>query len=179
MTRNRVPRSAVKVRVATADDASEIATIHVMSWQDAYRGILPDDELDSLSPDQRLPMWCRILTSVSSPMHVAIAEVEGQVAGFYSIGPSNEGDPTEVQMIYTIYLRPEVTGQGIGRVLMEDAEARMRERGATCGMLRVIAANEGTRRFYERCGWAPEPGSMRMEDAWGMQVETVRYGKTL
>jgi GNAT superfamily N-acetyltransferase len=167
------------VRAATLDDASVIAAIHAASWQHVYRGVLPDAYLDSLSPDDRLPMWARILATVDSPMHVGVAEVDGHVVGFYSIGPSNEGDPGDVQMLYTIYLLPALERQGIGRALMTDAEDQMRARGARGGVLRVITANSGTRQFYERLGWTQEPGSVHMEDAWGQEVETIRYRKAL
>lgn len=169
----------VTIRPATPEDARVIAQIHVASWQDAYRGILLDDALDKMTPNDRLPMWKRILAAGNSPMHVSVAEVDGHIAGFSSIGPSNEGDPDDVRMLYTIYLHPGMMRRGIGSALLIDAETRMREHGSTTGVLRVITGNDGTRRFYERSGWAIEPGSSRMEDAWGIQVETVRYRKHL
>jgi len=169
----------VSIRSATPDDARRIAEIHVASWQHAYRGILLDDYLDALVPEQRLPMWTRILTAGASSMDVSVAEVDGVVVGFSSVGPSNEGDPDDVRMLYTIYMHPVSMGKGIGRRLMADAECRMRVHGATTGVLRVITSNVETLRSYERCGWSPDAGSKRMEDAWGMQVETVRYTKSL
>jgi GNAT superfamily N-acetyltransferase len=169
----------VTIRSATPDDAEAIAAIHVTSWQHAYRGILPDDYLAGLSPDDRLPMWNDILTLPDAPTHVGVAEVEGQVVGFYSIGRSDEGDPEDVQMLYTIYMHPGSAGKGTGRLLMDDAERHMRARGAALGILRVLTANAPTLAFYERCGWTTEPGTVRLEDAWGQQVETIRYRKHL
>ena len=170
---------AVIIRQATPEDAFAIATIHVASWQHAYRGVLPADALEAMTPDDRLPMWTYILGLAESPSYVGVAELAGEVVGFHSVGRSDEGDPDDVQMLYTIYLLPAVERRGIGRALLADAEQQMRLRGATTGVLRVITANEGTRRFYERCGWTAEPASVRVEDAWGQQVETIRYTKTL
>jgi hypothetical protein len=34
------------VRVARPDDAAAVAGVHVRSWQQGYRGLLPDDFLD-------------------------------------------------------------------------------------------------------------------------------------
>lgn len=167
------------IRPATPDDALAIATIHVASWQHAYRGVLPDDALDAMTPDDRLPMWIHLLAAPQPRVHVGVASMHGKVVGFYSIGPSNEGDPDEVMMLYTIYMDPGSTGQGIGRALIADAERRMRALGARAGVLRVITANAGTRRFYERAGWTAEPASVRVEDAWGLSFETIRYTKRL
>lgn len=167
------------IRPATSDDVLAIATIHVASWQHAYRGVLPDDALDAMTPDDRLPMWIHFLAAPQPRGHVGVASMDGTVVGFYSIGPSNEGDPGDVKMLYTIYMVPALMGMGIGRALIADAERRMRALGASAGVLRVITANAGTRRFYERCGWSAEPDSVRIEDAWGQQVQTIRYTKTL
>ena len=169
----------VTIRPATPDDAPAIAAIHVASWQFAYKGVLPDDYLAGLSPDDRLPLWNDILTLPDAPTHVGVAEVERQVVGFYSIGKSDEGDPEHVQMLYTIYMHPRSMGKGIGRLLMEDAERHMQGRGATLGILRVLTANAPTLAFYERCGWTAEPGTVRLEDAWGQQVVPVGYRKRL
>lgn len=143
----------VTIRTATLDDAEAIAAIHVASWQHAYRGVLPADALDAMTPDDRMPLWTYILGLAESPTYVGVAELEGKVVGFHSVGRSDEGDPDDVQMLYTIYLLPAVERRGIGSALLADAEQRMRLRGATSGVLRVFTANEGTRRFYERCGW--------------------------
>jgi GNAT superfamily N-acetyltransferase len=169
----------VTIRTATLDDAEAIAAIHVASWQHAYRGVLPDEYLATLAPGQRLPMWRRVLESPRPGVQVSVAEMDGAVVGFSSIGPSNEGDPADVMMLFTIYLDPGSMGQGIGRALIADAERRMRAQGATSGVLRVLTANAPTLAFYERCGWSSDPASVRLEDAWGQQVETIRYRKRL
>ncbi len=40
--------AAVRIRLATIDDAPGIAAVNVRAWQTAYRGILPDSFLDAL-----------------------------------------------------------------------------------------------------------------------------------
>jgi hypothetical protein len=41
------------VRPATLADVTEIAMIHVRSWQAAYRVLMPQDYLDGLDPAAR------------------------------------------------------------------------------------------------------------------------------
>ena len=45
------------MREAELRDARGIAEVHVRSWQAAYVGIIPDDELARHSVDQREEMW--------------------------------------------------------------------------------------------------------------------------
>jgi GNAT superfamily N-acetyltransferase len=47
-------------------------------------------------------------------------------------------------------------GKGVGRVLMEAAEAWAREQKLEMLSLNVFAANERARRVYERLGYTPE-----------------------
>jgi hypothetical protein len=48
------------VRDAELRDARGIAEVHVRSWQAAYAGIIPDEELARLSVDQREQFWGRL-----------------------------------------------------------------------------------------------------------------------
>jgi hypothetical protein len=43
----------VTIRRATINDAARIAETHVRSWQSAYRGLFPQDYVDSLDRAQR------------------------------------------------------------------------------------------------------------------------------
>lgn len=168
---------SVTIRPGTPDDALAIATVHVASWQAAFRGILPDDALDAMTPGDRLPMWTRVLAP-GSAFTVLVAEADGAVAGFASVGPSDEGVAGEMTL-FTLYLHPGATGKGIGRALLAEAERVMAAQGAGAATLRVITANPRARHVYERAGWIAGPETARVEDAWGIPVETVRYRKDL
>lgn len=43
----------MKVRYARPDDASALASVHVGTWQVAYRGLLPDAYLSTMSVGAR------------------------------------------------------------------------------------------------------------------------------
>ncbi|WP_231991440.1 hypothetical protein [Mycobacterium ulcerans] len=40
----------IEVRAATPEDAYDVARVHVRSWQWAFRGLISQDYLDNLSP---------------------------------------------------------------------------------------------------------------------------------
>ena len=50
------------IRDAELRDARGIAEVHVRSWQAAYAGIVPDEDLARLSVDQREQFWAQILS---------------------------------------------------------------------------------------------------------------------
>lgn len=168
------------VRLATVADARWIADVHVASWQVAYRGLIPDDALDAMTPSQREPMWQRILTDPALAIDVLVADRDGEVIGFTSLGPDDERpEDGDYLMMHTLYLNPVSMRRGVGTALLAAAEARMRERGACTGSLRVMTDNAAAIGFYQARGWQEASNSARIEDAWGQQRQTVRYEKSL
>ncbi len=87
---------------------------------------------------------------------VAVAEEAGNVAGYILYGPvpltAGNFD------IYWIATDPAVQGKGIGRQLMEFAEADARSRGARMVCLETSSQGgyERTRRFYDQAGYIQE-----------------------
>ena len=59
----------------------------------------------------------------------------------------------EDALIGLLWVAPDRRGEGIGKVLVETAEALIRERGHMRLRVEVFAPNIGAIRFYERHGW--------------------------
>lgn len=155
------------IRWAVSADAPMLAEVHVTTWQHVYRGIFPDEFLDTLDRGRREAWWRRSLEG-GARVHVAEA---GGVIGFCFPGSADDEGWGE---IYSIYVHPEHWDSGHGRALLEAGMATLREEGFERALLWVLEANERGRRFYERQGWAlGRP--MRVEDIGGTQVTEVRY----
>lgn len=139
------------IRAATIDDAQEIARVHVASWRTTYVGQMPQTVLDDLSVPQRHIMWARQLEDPSQ--RILVAERDGEVVGFASVGPSRDEDrsPRTAEM-FTIYLTEENKGNGIGTALWARSLEILTELGYSEVTLWVLDSNERARRFYERMG---------------------------
>lgn len=172
----------MSVREARPEDAPAIAQAHVLSWQAAYRGLMPDEYLDSLSIESRSEGWTRLLTSATSQQTVFVADEDGDVVGFSSVGPPQDAADAapdgSVGELFTIYLRPEAWGRGLGRELLERAERELRDRGYGQAILWVVEGNDRTRRFYEAAGWSLDGGT-KIECLPGTEAPAVRYRKSL
>jgi hypothetical protein len=55
------------LRRASLEDVVDIARVHVRSWQSAYRGLLPQDYLNRLTPAQRILRWERVVRDADWP----------------------------------------------------------------------------------------------------------------
>ena len=81
-----LPIGALTIRQATASDVPSIAEIHVRSWQAAYRGILANDLLDSLSVTGREGSWRTLLGNAEHHWLNLVAEDgNGGLIGFCAV----------------------------------------------------------------------------------------------
>lgn len=87
---------------------------------------------------------------------VAVAEVEGRVAGYVLFGPVPLTQGTFD--LYWIAVDPAAQGHGVGRKLMSHVEQKARARGGRLVCLETSSQGsyERTRRFYEQAGYAQE-----------------------
>ncbi|MFC4912768.1 GNAT family N-acetyltransferase [Actinomadura gamaensis] len=146
----------MKVRHATPDDAEALAKVHVAGWQTAYRGIIPDADLDALRWEDRVARW-RERAAPGSGVTVLVAEADGEVIGFASSGPPRDEDlaPDRAWELYAIYLRPSTWRRGVGTALLQRTIEAVPAHVPAL-VLWVLDVNARARAFYERNGLAPD-----------------------
>ena len=168
----------MQVRRAEPDDARAIAELHVAAWKAAFPGLLPQDYLDDLAPEDRLGEWEQALGSSPWPV-VLVAEEGGALLGFAALSPSrdDDSDPT-VGEVQTLYVGPGVWRSGVGRALLERAGEELASAGFTTATLWVLDVNERARRFYERHGWQLD-GASKVHDWVAFVATDVRYRRAL
>ena len=166
----------VSCRPATDADVAGIAEVRVRSWQEAYRGVVPQPVLDGMDPVAEAERW----RSRDRAGH-HVAEAGGQVVGWLLTGPyrTDQDDagpvpPPGCGEILAIYVHPDAWGRGAGRALLAYGLGELRRRGLLPALLWVFAANDRARRFYERAGFAPDGGTHDYEIG-GATLPEVRY----
>ena len=159
------------IRTARPEEATAVALVHIETWRVAYAHVFPREELEHMSAERverRAELHRR-----SPPI---VAEVDGEIVGFVSVGPANDSDSDGE--IYAIYVLPTHWATGVGRALIQAGEARLRELGHHEAVLWVLEDNPRARRFYERTGWTRD-GTDRPIEVFGVSVPEIRYSKTL
>jgi RimJ/RimL family protein N-acetyltransferase len=157
------------IRRARVEDARAIATLHVRTWQVAYRHVFPAEALDAMDVEERVPRWEQNLVTPEVPAWVA--EQEDKVVGFVCVGPSR--DPDCDGELYGIYVVPEAWGTGAGAGLMEAGLEYLRAHFHEA-ILWVLDDNPRARRFYEKHGWRTD-GATRTGSHLGVDTFEVRY----
>lgn len=160
------------VRPAAVADAQAIAGVHIRAWQAAYRGMLADAYLDGLDTTERGRWWRNQLEHPDWGT-TWVAQIEQDVVGFLSLGPSRDEDADSRTLeIYSVYLEPPLIGSGVARDLMRTALADVPARSAVT--LWTAAQSERARHFYRRHGFSPD-GTERTEEIGGTELPEVRF----
>ena len=161
------------IREASHDDIEAIASIHVASWQQSYRGILPDGLLDSLRQSERATLWSNWLQSPG--FRAFVADDEGDVLGFTAICPARPiAEPPEGAIEIThLYVDSRAQGQGVGTKLLTQSLAAAGESPVV--LLWVLEANQKARVFYEHFGFSLD-GAAHSDPAFlGNDARELRY----
>jgi ribosomal protein S18 acetylase RimI-like enzyme len=137
------------VRAATIEDCDAIARVHVASWRESYRGLIPQPVLDALSVPERKLAWQKVIAGLGKyPVHVA--EDEGRIAGFAQ-GGACRGEALGQEMeVYAIYLLARAQRRGIGGKLLKTVMSDFIADGRTSAGLWVMRDNAIARKFYEK-----------------------------
>ena len=136
------------------DDSHQVAMIHMLSWQHAYRGIVNQEVLDSLDLARSERNWKKGIENNEPPIMRLVLESDGEVAG-YLCGLENRFRsllPECDSELWAIYVHPDRSRSGFGEALLNAFAAELKCLGKTRLCVWVLAKNHGARRFYEKQG---------------------------
>lgn len=143
----------VIIRQANERDAQPIAQIYVDSWRTTYAGLLPDRVLLNMNTAEQEGRWWRnVLQRFCRSMIVCVAEDErAGVIGFGSAGPARDPRLPYDGEVYTLYLRDDWRGEGVGGRMFVALSRRLAENRGPSLIVWVLNGNPA-RYFYQALG---------------------------
>jgi len=165
------------LRPAEPPDAIAVARVHVRSWQVGYRGLLPDDYLDQLRPEERAEKYTFGSVDPDKPATIVAAE-GGVICGFVTTAPAHDADVAGYGELCALYVDPDWWGHRIGAALVSAARARLLDLGFRHAILWVLKGNSRAERFYRIDQWVAD-GRLRTISVWNIMVEEARFRRTL
>lgn len=159
------------VRPPVIADVDGMARVHVDSWEETYRGLMPDDLLDDPGAfDQRRRLWTRALDEDRQRTHTcAVADQDGCIVGVAMSGPSRDDDRPDERELFILYTYRAVQGSGAGQGLLD----LVVEPGIACHLW-VADPNPRAQAFYRRNGFVPD-GSVKTDAYDGVrEIRMVR-----
>jgi ribosomal protein S18 acetylase RimI-like enzyme len=169
----------VIIRDATEADARGVAEVVVNSWRVAYKGIIADEGLASLSVDERETSWRERLRGtepLAADWTTVVCEAAGKVIGFATYRPCGDEDKERASVgeLVAIYVLPDHWGRGIGKQMLDEVMGRFNAQAVSHVTLWVIESNARARRFYELAGFRAD-GLAKREAKLGTSLMLVRY----
>lgn len=143
--------TTVRIRAPRAEDAAELAGVFRDSWQLAYTGVIPGDQLDRIVL-RRDEAWWR--QAVASSEQMLVLEVSGAVVGYATYGTARTRGRFQGE-IYELYLSPTHQGLGFGEHLFEACRHQLDERGLRGLVVWALIDNPVACSFYWRRGGRP------------------------
>ncbi|WP_319530972.1 GNAT family N-acetyltransferase [uncultured Cohaesibacter sp.] len=143
----------LSLRPATPDDASTIARLKVICWQQAYKGLLPQASLDRLDAASEATHWHDWLSDSASGLLAYLVEADGVPVGYGLAGPmrlgDREGEELDVSAeIYALYIHPDHLRTGCGKLLLIQLLGGLIAAGHhSCGLW-MVADNRPAEAFF-------------------------------
>lgn len=154
--------------VLASDDRRAIGQVYVQSWRHAYRGIVPQDFLDSLSNADWLP-------ATDAPGMRSLILLDGnRIVGTSCFCASRDISMPRWGEVAALYLLPTHMGRGLGRALLDGAVEALHQDGLTSIHLWVLENNLAARRFYSRNGFRPS-GRVNTIEIGGKALRELQY----
>lgn len=128
------------IREMTNDDIDKVRQIYILGWQNAFRGIVPQEYLDHMNLDDWAP-----------PLNGAYVLTDGKdILGTSSISSARDRSFADWGEIISIYVLPELIGKGYGHLLFEFVKEKLLALHYTKIYLTVFEDNVRARSFYEK-----------------------------
>ena len=153
----------MNVRIADQKDSNIVGNVHFMAWKSAYRGIFPDEYIESDTPSKRSEEF---LDSIKDDRCTYfLLEEAGQAAGIVKI--REEDNTLEIE---SIYILDEYRGKGFGRQFIDFIKTYRPQADI---FLWVLEVNTNARRFYENNGFVMSGESRTIKR--GTEFVQLRY----
>ena len=141
--------------------------VHCTSWQEAYRGIVSDRYLDTMTVE------ATTARARQFPENTLVAKDKDKVVGFAVYGPSRDEDLPGAGEVEAIYVLSDYYGKKVGYRLMNEAFSRLSEYNTI--FVWVFEKNERAISFYHKYGF--EFDGCKKEWRLGTPVSIVRMVK--
>jgi phosphinothricin acetyltransferase len=140
-----VAPAACSVRPAEAKDLAAIAAI----YNDAILNSVATFDTEPWTPEA-MPRW---LEEHAAPYAALVAEREGEVLGWASLGPFRSKPAYRYTTENSVYVREDAQGNGVGGLLMARLVEAADANGWHVVIARITTPNEASERLHARYGF--------------------------
>ena len=136
------------IREKEQKDCKGIAHVVTISWNETYKGIVPNWFLEELknNENERSQMSYEIDNN-----YQLVLEVDNEIVGFVNYGISEDKEFNNCGEIYALYIVSKYKGNGYGRKLVEEAIKKLKQLGCDKMIIACLKGNPSNE-FYKHIG---------------------------
>ncbi|MCD8030771.1 MAG: N-acetyltransferase family protein [Bacteroides sp.] len=108
-----------------------------------------------------------------------IQSPDEEILGFCYYAPFKPKDAFRISVEFTLYLRPHLTGKGIGYQVMLLTEPVIYDMGFSNIVALISGDNEPSIRMFEKCGYERCACIRQVAEKFGKKLDLVMYQKLL
>ncbi len=165
------------IRKMERNELEDVAGVYVQAWKETYPGMVPQETLDQLSIEKKLPDSEKDIDDFVGSHYVLL--IKDEICGFVSCIKARDKDLDDSYgEIQAIYLLDKVKHQGYGGMLMDIGIAVLEQQHFQYVSLWVLESNTNAIEFYEHMGFARD-GRKNMLDFDGTNVPEIRMTKKI
>ncbi len=158
----------MKILKFTPDMAEEVSKLYALTWKESYKGIMPDEYLNSIPYDR----WTGFLTYGRATSFVI--KDNGKIVATSSISPARDVTMHGFAEIISLYVLPHFTKRGYGTALINNALSELKSQGFNNLYLWVLEENHLARKFYKKHNFIPN-GDEYLINIGGKELTEIRY----
>lgn len=168
----------LRVQEMTEADIDAVSAIRVRGWQAAYAGLVPQPYLDGMTvEDDARERRAWFEQAPPSILNLIAVDDRAGTVGWACLGPYRGDAPPGSGEVYALYVRPDLTGNGIGTALIDAVHSHAADRRFDPLMLWVLQDNPRARRFYASLGYTAD-GAIQSDTYGDTVLSEVRYRRT-
>jgi GNAT superfamily N-acetyltransferase len=135
----------------TKNDCKDVARVITTSWNETYRGIVPDEFLDNLylNEDERAERSYNRFDEKEN--HQYVLEVKHAVVGYLNVGKSDDKEYTNCGEIHAIYIINNYKGNGYGKEMINAGINELKSMGFDKMIIGCLVGNPSNE-FYKHIG---------------------------
>ena len=160
----------ITFRRATIADSLAVARVHVQSWRESFKGIVPQSFLDKMSVQDRARAFRTGFADDDYRMFIAETPKNGLI-GFADFGKARKTDRPYQAELYAIYLLRDFQRQGVGRKLFTLGVESLVGGGMNSMYVLTLKASP-YKSFYEKMGG-------RVVDREAIVIGGVKYAELI
>jgi ribosomal protein S18 acetylase RimI-like enzyme len=144
------------IRPLTLADVAAAASLHIETWRDTYRGLMPDSKLDALNLQEYEARWKRILGQKDSSINpLNLGAFQGNtLLGFAAAGRPRESWGYDSEL-WVINIPKRFQKMGVGKALLKACLQHVLTFDAKNMYLYCLVGNTNAENFYRNMGAMP------------------------